>query len=145
VLLNISKYNFVLRYQGEPNMAAIAELVVSFLFFGLTVFITQELINLGVIQMATFPFAYLSGLIIALTLVINKVTSYIVGVITENKAMKDKEDLRTLLKEELKPLKEKIDSTDKKIDDLNASITTLVGDVAFLKGKEEAKRELTIK
>jgi peptidoglycan hydrolase CwlO-like protein len=126
-------------------MAAIAELVVSFLFFGLTVFITQELINLGVIQMATFPFAYLSGLIIALTLVINKVTSYIVGVITENKAMKDKEDLRTLLKEELKPLKDKIDSTDKKIDDLNASITTLVGDVAFLKGKEEAKRELTIK
>jgi hypothetical protein len=104
-------------------MAFIAEIIVTSLFILLSVLFTQELLNLGLISLEIFPFAPLFSVIIALTLVINKVTSYVVGINIENKEMKDKETLRALLKEELQPLKEEIA---KVIDNQNKLILELL-------------------
>jgi hypothetical protein len=123
-------------------MAIIAELVVTIVFILVSILSTQTLINIGAIHLEPYIIAPLVTIIGILTIAINKATAYIVGLIIENKEMKDEKTLRTLLKEELEkaltPLTTKVETLDDKL-------TVVVEDVAFLKVKEEAKRELANK
>jgi hypothetical protein len=104
----------------------IAKLLVTFVFFGITVFMTEYLIKFGIIKMESFPFAFLSGLIIALTLIINEVTTYLVGIIIENKELKNKQTLSELLDEKLKPIKDDLKEVKDSVSDLKTNQIALV-------------------
>ncbi len=114
-------------------MVYIAEFIVTLVFFGLSVFVTQVMINTGAIELATFPFAPLFAIIIALTVGVNKVTSYIVGLIIEYKEMKDEKSLERLLEKSLEkalePLTEKVDKGNSKIDKVFDNQNQLIGEL----------------
>lgn len=113
-------------------MAIIAELIVTVLFIIVSVLFTQELIHLGTIQLATFPLAPLVTTIATLTLAINKATAYIVGLIIENKEMKDEKSLRAILKEELQPLKDDIGALRVDIGEVKSNQIALVTELRTL-------------
>ncbi len=81
-----------------------------------------------------------------MTIAINKATNYIVGVIIENKEMKNEKSLRTLLKEELDPLTTKIGETNTKTDATNSKIDKVLDNqnLLILELREKGVIEKTI-
>jgi hypothetical protein len=68
-------------------------------------------------------------LIIALTLIINELTTYLVGIIIENKELKNKQTLSDLLDEKLKPIIDEIKAVKDDTSELKLNQIALVSEL----------------
>jgi hypothetical protein len=90
------------------------------------------LVSSGTVKADIFPFTVLTGIASILTLAVNEVITNLYGMSLENKAMKERESLSTLLDEKLKPITDKLDMVSAKLDMVYENQITLVTELKTL-------------